>query len=143
MDDIQGVFVVDLGSLVVVMLLCKEVAILSWKRLLVNLAIVFFVTYVVVLIGFGIIWDPNGAILLERPLWDILRIVCVGFYMSIPMGIGVFLSKHPVSMTLGLGYLAIAIISLQGWNTKIGQRILYALVALLTTLGTVKFFLLA
>ena len=113
------------------------------KKFVTNIIIVICVSYLFTVIIFGIIWDPNGAILLERPLIDSARIIWIGFYSCIPLAIGSFIVNHPMPATMGLGYVAFCIVGLYGIKNATGQQILYVLMAFLTVFGTVKFFLIA
>ena len=113
----------------------------NWKLFItINIATIL-AAYIVTLVIFGIIWDPNGAILLERPWQNALKIIWIGFYSSLPMGIDLFLVNHPISMVMGLGFLSFIIIGWNGRKNATGRQIIYALICLLTVLGTVKFFL--
>lgn len=113
------------------------------KRLVLTTAGVMAGSYMLTVIIFGVIWDPNGAILLERSWKDSLRIIWIGFYMCLPMGISTFSFSHPVSAVLGLGHIAFAVIGLSNLKTVVGRSIIYTLSSLLVVLGTVKFFLMA
>ncbi len=67
----------------------------QWNRFAITSAGVFLASYVATVLLFGILWDPNGAILLERDFSDVIRIVWTGLYMSIPLAIGSFAVNHP------------------------------------------------
>jgi len=101
------------------------------------------VTFTVTVILFGIVWDPNGANLLERKLPDTVRIIWHGLYMCFPLAFGAFGSSHPVPVVMGLGYAVIAVIGIVGIKYSVGRSVLYAVVGILTVLGTVRFFLMA
>ena len=116
---------------------------LDMKKFIITLAVVFCVAYIWTVMIFGIAWDPNGANLLERPWKDILKIIWIGFYMCLPVGLGSFFKSHPIPVTMGLGYLAFALIGIHGRKNVTGRLILYTLMAFITVLGTVKFFLTA
>lgn len=47
--------------------------------------------------------------------------------MCIPMGFKSFMVTHPVSATMGLGYMAFAIIGVLGRNNATGRLILYTI----------------
>ncbi|MDX1514665.1 MAG: hypothetical protein R3174_13085, partial [Gammaproteobacteria bacterium] len=102
------------------------------KSFLIALVASVAASYAVTVIVFGILWDPNGALLLERSWQDVLRIIFIGFYKCIPLGIGTFLKNHPVPVTLGLGYLSFAVIGICGRDHPVGRVVLYALAVLLT-----------
>ena len=68
----------------------------SLRSFLLTSLAVFIGAYALTVVGFGVAWDPNGAILLERPFGQAARIVGTGLYMSLPLAAAAFLVPHPV-----------------------------------------------
>lgn len=116
---------------------------LNWKRFALTLVLVYLASFVITVILFGIILDPNGAILLERKFFDSARIVWGGLYMCLPLAFKTFAVNHPTPFVMGLGYLAIVIVGVVGIKQQTGRAVLCVLLSTLTVLGTVQFFLMA
>jgi hypothetical protein len=113
------------------------------KKFLLNAVLTLIITYIIAFMIIGIVWDPNGVNLFERPVGSMMTIIITGLMMSIPMAIGSFIANHPVPVTMGLGFFACFIIGLLGIRETTGKRLLYALLSFLTTLGTLQFCLMA
>ncbi len=105
--------------------------------------VVFIGAYAVTVVGFGIVWDPNGAILLERPFDQAARIVGTGLYMSLPLAVAAFLVPHPVPGVMGATFGAVVILAWLGRAAVHCRAILYVALGAFTVLGTVRFFLMA
>jgi len=106
------------------------------KALLVLTIIIYSITFVVV----GVIWDPNGVNLFQRPLLAGAKIVLIGLVMSLPLGLKSLISiGHPVAAAISLGFLGCAIVAWMGRSTTVGRRVLYVLFAMISCVGTIRF----
>ncbi len=116
---------------------------LNWKRFALTLVVVYLASFVITVILFGVILDPNGANLLERKMLDSARIIWIGSYMCLPLAFKAFATNHPIPFLMGIGYAAIAIVGVVGIGQRTGRAVLCVLLSIFTVLGTVQFFLMA
>ena len=114
---------------------------IGWARFGISIAAVYLVSFVLTIIVFGIVLDPNGAKLLERSVTDVANIIWHGLYMCLPLAFRSFAVNHPVSMVMAAGYAAFALLGIFGVKHTIGRAIIYTLTCMLVVLGTVQFFL--
>lgn len=121
----------------------REASPFSLKSFVLTSFAVFIACYLATVIGFGIVWDPNGAILLERPLAQTARIVATGLAMSLPLACAAFLVPHPVPPIMGAAFAIVAALAWMGRRTVHCRAIAYVLIGAFTVLGTVRFFLMA
>lgn len=113
------------------------------KKVFLNALVTVVISYILAFTIVGILWDPNGVILFERPFTNAVMIVFSGLFMALYLGLTSFFSSHPIPITMGLGFLACFAVAMTDIKEETGKRLLYVLVSFLTVLGTVQFCLMA